>query len=119
MVFIDQRGPVLDFIFFFLFFFFGEVNPQKPTPGFLIAGQRDGERQGWLARGEFGFTVIDISLNEALSGAGSVRGRGSGEAKTASSLKTTSKNLFYLLFTFCAAFRHVSASHCTFLGFKT
>lgn len=46
------------------------VQSQSPKPalGFLIAGQGERERQGWLARGEFGFSMSDISLNEALSG---------------------------------------------------
>lgn len=61
MVFIDQRVSVLDLICL-------QSQSPKPAPGFLRAGQGTGERQGWLARGELGFSMSDISFNEALSG---------------------------------------------------
>lgn len=56
----DQRVPALDS-------FLRSQSP-KPAQGFLVVGQGTGEWQSWLARGEFGFSVSDISLNEALSG---------------------------------------------------
>lgn len=100
----------------------------KPALGFLIAGQGTGERQGWLARGEFGFRMSDISLNEALLGTKLARSRICDplEARVVAEPKPPchwrqheKKTLYYLLFTFCAAFLHVNASHCMFLGFKT
>jgi len=57
-------------------------------------------------------------LDRGWRGAGAIRGRGSGKAKAALSLKTTVENLYYLLFTFCAAFLHVNASHCMFWASK-